>query len=102
MPEAAAPFLDEAILLTEAIQRLERDHKRELDRLKRQRRAQFLRANRAGATYPEIVTACGISDGLLIREMRTAKSETRAKSLIARPSQNPKLRPMPRQTREAS
>lgn len=90
--KTAADFIELANDLDECIEAERRAADTSIARMERQRRAAWLRANRAGATYDEIVRACGVSDGKLAQEIRLARTETRSRKLSARPSQNPALR----------
>jgi hypothetical protein len=56
-----------------AIRAAERDAARELKRLKAQRARLLLEANRAGATYDELVARCRVSDGYVAKAIRQAR-----------------------------
>lgn len=91
MPEPKDEFIREAQHCNRLIADIERRARREIERVKRDRRGYLLRANRSGATYDELVERCGVSDGYLAREIRQARREAPA-VLRRRPSSDPERR----------
>lgn len=75
MEERATRLLADACGLTFELHELERKHLAAVADLKAQRRRLWLEANRQGATYSQIRHACGVSDGLVCKEMRAARRE---------------------------
>lgn len=47
---------------------------RAIERMKMKRARAMLEANRAGATYPELVRRCRVSDGYVAKAIRAARA----------------------------
>lgn len=86
--DRAQRHVDAANEVTREIERAEREHKRRVEALKKKRRREWLRANRAGRTYDQLVAASGVSDGYLCRQVQIARSETSSDALRARPGRS--------------
>lgn len=82
---SGAEYLAEASAITKQL------HRRDVEeaKMRKKRREFWLRANRTGITYPEICRACGVSEAILTREIRRARTETRSETLAARSSRVP-------------
>lgn len=90
MPQTAEELIQKVQAIEHDMATVKRRAKEQLDRLRKQRRALLLRANRAGATYDTLVEQCNISDGGLAREMRKAREEQ--PRYAPRPSSVPEYR----------
>lgn len=83
MPTLSKSVEIDALAEAVALEAQLRDHRATEEIILKRRRHAWLRANRQGRTYLQIEAACGVSDGLLCKELRRARKEEETEAAVS-------------------